>query len=344
MTLKGKWKTNRTRFYLVATGTTLLKRKNDFRASELYKKLDSLNLATKLSFIQPNNTVAIAAPPVIKKAVSPVAEPDEVTNKELISSPEPEEKIPMLASIDQLRNLSLLSFFSKKSQSLLLKVEPLSKQNKALYASLVKSNMVYKPKETEVVIADKKPAVVMPNKPAPETVTKTLPAPKPALAAPVVVKNNPPVAEKKPAESTVAASPVNRPPAPVFEAPSQQHGAAEIDKRVTKSDQSFYFESDSLLLTLYDNGEVDGDTVTVLMNGKVIFSKVGLTEKANSKTIYLTPNMDSVNLVMYAESLGDIPPNTGLLIVNDGEKRYDVRFSADLKTNSGILLRRKKKQ
>src|SRR5204863_8572011 len=163
---------------------------------------------------------------------------------------------------------------------------------------LVKSNMVYKPKETEVVIADKKPAVVMPNKPAPETVTKTLPAPKPALAAPVVVTNDPPVAEKTPAESTVAASPVNRPPAPVFEAPSQQHGAAEIDKRVTKSDQSFYFESDSLLLTLYDNGEVDGDTVTVLMNGKVIFSKVGLTEKANSKTIYLTPNVDSVNLVM----------------------------------------------
>jgi hypothetical protein len=129
-----------------------------------------------------------------------------------------------------------------------------------------------------------------------------------------------------------------------LDAPSQQHGAAEIDKRVTKSDQSFYFESDSLLLTLYDNGEVDGDIVTVLMNGNVIFSKTLLTEKANSKTIYITPNMDSVNLVMYAESLGEIPPNTGLLIVNDGEKRYDVRFSADLKTNAGIILRRKKKQ
>ena len=88
----------------------------------------------------------------------------------------------------------------------------------------------------------------------------------------------------------------------------------------------------------------NGDTVTVLMNGNVIFSKVGLTTKANSKTIYITPNMDSVKLVMYAENLGSIPPNTGLLIVNDGKKRYDVRFTADLKTNAAIVLRRKKNE
>ena len=98
------------------------------------------------------------------------------------------------------------------------------------------------------------------------------------------------------------------------------------------------------MLTLYDNGEVDGDTVTVLMNGGIIFSKAGLSTKANTKTVYITPAMDSVKLVMYAESLGEIPPNTGLLIVNDGDKRYDVRFSADLTTNAAIVLRRKKNE
>ena len=142
----------------------------------------------------------------------------------------------------------------------------------------------------------------------------------------------------------VQPQPKPAPPPVTIVAPSIVHGAAEIEKRVTKSDQSFYFESDSLLLTLYDNGEVDGDTVTVLMNGNVIFSKAGLTTTANSKTIYITPDMDSVKLVMYAENLGSIPPNTGLLIVNDGKKRYEVRFSADLKTNAAIVLRRKKKE
>jgi hypothetical protein len=47
---------------------------------------------------------------------------------------------------------------------------------------------------------------------------------------------------------------------------------------------------------------------------------------------------------MYAENLGEIPPNTGLLVVRDGEKVYDVRFTADLKSNAAIILRRKRKE
>ncbi len=328
MILKGNWQTNRTRYYLVATGTTFLKRKKDFQETALFKKLDSLKIGPKLSFAQPDKMIAAVEPP--KQAVKAIPPPVVEEKKEVIPIPEPEVEIPLLASIDKLNDLSLLPV-PKKRQPAVVKIEAPSRQKKLLFASLAKTTVIYKPKETEVAVADKKPAAaVVPKKEAPQVVVKPAPPVKPA-----------PVAEKK-IETTVAV--VKQLPAPVFEKPSQIQGAAEIEKRVTKSDQSFYFESDSLLLTLYDNGEVDGDTVTVLMNGNVVFSKVGLTAKANSKTIYITSNMDSVNLVMYAESLGEIPPNTGLLIVNDGEKRYDVRFSADLKTNAAIILRRKKKE
>ena len=120
--------------------------------------------------------------------------------------------------------------------------------------------------------------------------------------------------------------------------------AADFLARKSNSVQSIFFESDSLMLTLYDNGDVDGDTVSVLMNGKIIFAKQGLTTKASSKTIYVGREMsDSISLIMYAENLGSIPPNTGLLIIMDGEKRYEVRFSADLKTNAAIVLKRRKK-
>lgn len=125
-------------------------------------------------------------------------------------------------------------------------------------------------------------------------------------------------------------------------APIVTAAAANVAERKMNNTQSVFFESDSLVLTLYDNGEVDGDTVSVLMNGEIIFAKEGLSTKANSKTIYAGKGMrDSLSLVMYAENLGSIPPNTGLLIIMDGEKRYEVRFSADLKTNAAILLRRK---
>jgi hypothetical protein len=44
----------------------------------------------------------------------------------------------------------------------------------------------------------------------------------------------------------------------------------------------------------------------------------GVTAKGISKTNYLTSEMaDSVTSIMYAENLGNIPPNTGLLVVHD---------------------------
>ena len=99
------------------------------------------------------------------------------------------------------------------------------------------------------------------------------------------------------------------------------------------------------MLTLYDNGVVDGDTVSVLLNGKVIMPMEGLSTKAINKTIYLTPQMgDSLVLIMYAENLGSIPPNTGLLVVHDGEDTYYISFSGDLKKNAAIILKRKKKK
>ncbi len=39
---------------------------------------------------------------------------------------------------------------------------------------------------------------------------------------------------------------------------------------------------------------------------------------------------------MYAENLGTIPPNTALMVVNDGDNRYEVRISSDLQ-KSGVI-------
>lgn len=113
--------------------------------------------------------------------------------------------------------------------------------------------------------------------------------------------------------------------------------------RKTEIIRAVSFHSDSLVLSLYDNGEIDGDTVTVILNGKVILSKQGLTAKAITKTIYAADVNDSSLLVMYAENLGRIPPNTGLLVIQDGYERYQVRFSGDLQNNSAIILRRKRR-
>ena len=319
MILEGSWSTNSTRTYKAYKGVVLLKRKIEFKKLELFKSLDTLNRVSRLSFKDRPETVAVVA---VAKPVEKKPEPVPVVTvaAPVEKKPEPVPFVP--APVPAPDSLGV----TKNKQPSIATVSPPSKQKELLVDTSAKSNM--KPVVKPASVAPKPgPTVIFAAAPPQEK--KTPPPPKPEP-------------EKKPVVVAVQPQPKPAPPVTIV-APSVVQGAAEIEKRVTKSEQSFYFESDSLLLTLYDNGEVDGDTVTVLMNGNIIFSKVGLTTKANSKTIYITSNMDSVKLVMYAESLGSIPPNSGLMVVTDGEKKYDVRFSADLKTNAGIVLRRRKR-
>jgi len=119
--------------------------------------------------------------------------------------------------------------------------------------------------------------------------------------------------------------------------------AAEIVNRKTEIIRNVFFTSDSLVLSLYDNGTVDGDTVSVVLNGAVIISKKGLSGNAIKTTIHITPELgDSLQLVMYAENLGSIPPNTGVLIIQDGRTRNEIRFAGDMQKSSAIILKRKR--
>ncbi|MES2892780.1 MAG: insulinase family protein [Bacteroidota bacterium] len=86
---------------------------------------------------------------------------------------------------------------------------------------------------------------------------------------------------------------------------------------------------------LYDNGDVDGDEVTVYFNGNVISSKQKLTAKAI--TLNLKAMKNSTNeLVMYAENLGNIPPNTALMKVYVDGQTYEARVESDEKKNGVI--------
>jgi hypothetical protein len=86
---------------------------------------------------------------------------------------------------------------------------------------------------------------------------------------------------------------------------------------------------------LYDNGEIDGDSVSLFYNGKLLLSNKKLSEKPI--TFNLSVEDDDVNeLIMYADNLGTIPPNTALMVVTDGPKRYEVRITSDLQ-KSGVI-------
>ena len=59
------------------------------------------------------------------------------------------------------------------------------------------------------------------------------------------------------------------------------------------------------------------------------------TDKAFDFTLNLAEGKTN-ELVLYAENLGSIPPNTALMIITDGTNRYEVRLSSDLKNNASV--------
>ncbi|MEO8771648.1 MAG: hypothetical protein ABI402_16250 [Ferruginibacter sp.] len=109
----------------------------------------------------------------------------------------------------------------------------------------------------------------------------------------------------------------------------------KFEKRNNTVLQTIQVKNKTVRVDLYDNGEVDGDSISLFYNGKLLMSSKRLSEKAI--TLNITVEDDIVNeLVMYAENLGTIPPNTALMVVTDGPKRYEVRITSDLE-KSGVI-------
>ena len=95
---------------------------------------------------------------------------------------------------------------------------------------------------------------------------------------------------------------------------------------------------DSVELHFYDNAQVDGDSISLFLNGKLIFEHIRLTDKAYSIKLAVTELKSSNELVMVAENEGFIPPNTSYMVANVGDKRYEARLESTQGSSALVLL------
>jgi len=91
-------------------------------------------------------------------------------------------------------------------------------------------------------------------------------------------------------------------------------------------------------IELYDNGQIDGDTVSIYHNNKLILSRVRISEKAITFKITIDENNPHHEIVMVANNLGTIPPNTSLMYVTAGSKRYEVFISSSETSNAKVVF------
>lgn len=115
----------------------------------------------------------------------------------------------------------------------------------------------------------------------------------------------------------------------------------EFTERETVVTNEIEVESDSLLVSIYDNGEIDGDIVSIFFNKKLIVFNQKLTHKSIRINFPLDKSLSENEISMFAENLGLIPPNTALMVIDDGKTRHELKVSSNLQKTATIRIKRK---
>ena len=105
--------------------------------------------------------------------------------------------------------------------------------------------------------------------------------------------------------------------------------------------QEITVHTDSVRISFFDNGDVDGDSISVFMNDKPILTKQELDVRAITLYVKLDTSKSVNEISMFAENLGKYPPNTALMVIFDGENRNEIYLSSSLTQNAVVRIRRK---
>jgi hypothetical protein len=178
--------------------------------------------------------------------------------------------------------------------------------------------------------------------PVKNLITQTKPSPEPKENSlqqsppPIPQQTIPPVTEKKNFSKTLHENTDGR-PKPLVNKPKEK-----FNKRTYEVIKTIEVTGTSIKVDMYDNGQVDGDTVSIFLNEKLLVPAKMLTAQPISLNIKLDEDEDTYDLIMYAESMGSIPPNTAFMIVTTSTARYEINITSTEQTSGAIRFKVKR--
>lgn len=171
---------------------------------------------------------------------------------------------------------------------------------------------------------------------------------KPIPAAPTMVEQVQPNTSPKP--QVFIANPNNKPnenttPDQVKEPVVAAVPLTNEQRFATRSKkvmQEIPVSGDSIELRFYDDAIVDGDSIAIFLNNRLLAEHIRLEETAYTMKLAVSTLQESNELVMVAENLGSIPPNTALMVAMVNGKRYEARLESTLQSSAVIRFIRQK--
>lgn len=172
------------------------------------------------------------------------------------------------------------------------------------------------------------------------------PSPKTAQPAPQVAQKKP---ENRPiVKPTPSATPKNDPediavnrPVVVPKIPATPFLIRDRKNELTRT---ITLNNNEVQVSIYDNGEIDDDSVSIYLNGTLLLANKRLSSKPITFTLTIDENKPEQTIVMVAENMGRIPPNTSLMIIQDGDNRHQVSITSTEQKNAMVRFRYKKEE
>ena len=103
--------------------------------------------------------------------------------------------------------------------------------------------------------------------------------------------------------------------------------------------QTITVNTEQVTIKLYDNGEIDDDTISVFVDKQLKLSHKRLSTVPIVLTLDFDANDTEHEVVMVAENLGRIPPNTSLMVITAGDKRYQVQITSTEQKNAMVRFK-----
>lgn len=85
----------------------------------------------------------------------------------------------------------------------------------------------------------------------------------------------------------------------------------------------------------------DFDTVSIYLNRRPLAKKIGIFKKPYKQTFRLDANSELNEIILFAENLGHVPPNTSDLLIIDGNRKHKLIIRSSNVESAVVYLRYK---
>jgi len=111
-----------------------------------------------------------------------------------------------------------------------------------------------------------------------------------------------------------------------------------LRERTNKLAKTLQITSPYIEVILLDDAEIDGDIVSLYDNNEEVLSHKTLGREVIKYSIKADKQHAYHEIILVAENLGSIPPNTALMRIRAGDKKYELTTRANMHENAKVVI------